>query len=51
MKYHTPDSPWYEEAGYRVTFSSAQTVAEVWFDSATSAEAAGFVEAGKAQEA
>jgi large subunit ribosomal protein L17 len=40
MKFHTPSSPWY-----------SQTVAEVWFDSATSAEAAGFVEAGKANEA
>jgi len=40
MKFHTPASPWY-----------SQTVAEVWFDSATSAEAAGFVEAGKTDEA
>jgi large subunit ribosomal protein L17 len=39
MKFHTPSSPWY-----------SQTVAEVWFDSATSAEAAGFVEAGKAND-
>jgi large subunit ribosomal protein L22 len=31
MKYHTPDSPYYEA-----------TVAEVWFDTAESAEAAGF---------
>src|SRR5674476_47864 len=31
MKYHTTDSRWYE-----------QTVAEVWFDTAESAEAAGF---------
>ncbi|MEJ7629190.1 MAG: 50S ribosomal protein L4, partial [Nocardioidaceae bacterium] len=35
MKYHQPDGQWYE-----------QTVAEVWFDSAESAERAGFVEAG-----
>jgi hypothetical protein len=32
MKYHTPESPWYE-----------QTVAEVWFASQEAAEAAGFV--------
>jgi len=31
MKYHTPDSPWYE-----------QTVAEVWFADPAAAEAAGF---------
>jgi large subunit ribosomal protein L17 len=31
MKYHTPDSPWYE-----------QTVAEVWFTDPAAAEAAGF---------
>jgi large subunit ribosomal protein L17 len=31
MKYHTPDSPWFE-----------QTVAEVWFADAAAAEAAGF---------
>jgi large subunit ribosomal protein L4 len=37
MKYHTPDGQWYE-----------QTVADVWFDSADSAQAAGFVEAGSA---
>ncbi len=36
MKFHTPDSPWYE-----------QTVAEVWFDSEASAEAAGFEKAGE----
>ncbi|MEH3032729.1 MAG: 50S ribosomal protein L4 [Aeromicrobium erythreum] len=35
-KYHTPDSPWYD-----------QTVAEVWFDTEASAEAAGFVKAGE----
>ena len=35
MLFHTPDSPWYD-----------QTVAEVWFKTARSAEAAGFTEAG-----
>ena len=35
MKYHQPDGQWYEA-----------TVAEVWFDTAESAEAAGFTEAG-----
>jgi large subunit ribosomal protein L4 len=35
MKYHTPDSQWYE-----------QTVAEVWFDSTSTAEAAGFTAPG-----
>lgn len=39
MKFHTPDSPWYD-----------QTIAEVWFNSATAAEAAGFAEAGKAKD-
>ncbi len=34
-KYHTPESQWY-----------AKTVAEVWFDTAESAEAAGFTAAG-----
>jgi len=34
MKFHTPESPWYD-----------QTVAEVWFNSAEAAEAAGFVAA------
>ena len=34
MKFHTPESPWY-----------GRTVAEVWFDSAEAAEAAGFVNA------
>jgi large subunit ribosomal protein L17 len=36
MKYHEPDGQWFE-----------QTVAEVWFDSAASAEAAGFTKAGE----
>jgi large subunit ribosomal protein L17 len=36
MKYHEPDGQWYE-----------QTVAEVWFDSVESAEAAGFTRAGE----
>ena len=36
MKYHEPDSQGFE-----------QTVAEVWFDSAASAEAAGFTKAGE----
>ncbi len=35
MLFHTPDSPWYD-----------QTVAEVWFKTARSAEAAGFSQAG-----
>ncbi|WP_460458652.1 sunset domain-containing protein [Angustibacter peucedani] len=35
MKYHTPESQWYE-----------QTVAEVWFATAEAAEAAGFVAPG-----
>ncbi|NYI70381.1 large subunit ribosomal protein L17 [Naumannella cuiyingiana] len=35
MKFHTPESRWYD-----------QTVAEVWFDSEESAEAAGFSKAG-----
>ena len=40
MKYHTTDSPWYD-----------RTIAEVWFNSAEAAEAAGFVAVqGKAQE-
>jgi len=34
MKFHAPDSPWY-----------GRTIAEVWFDSAEAAEAAGFVNA------
>ncbi len=36
MKFHEPESQWY-----------AQTVAEVWFDSVESAEAAGFTRAGE----
>jgi large subunit ribosomal protein L17 len=36
MKFHEPDGQWYE-----------QTVAEVWFDSVESAEAAGFARAGE----
>jgi large subunit ribosomal protein L17 len=36
MKFHEPDSQWYE-----------QTTAEVWFDSVESAEAAGFTRAGE----
>jgi large subunit ribosomal protein L17 len=39
MKYHTPASPWYD-----------QTVAEVWFRTGEAAEAAGYVEAGKAKD-
>ena len=35
MKFHTPESPYYE-----------QTIAEVWFDSEEAAEAAGFEKAG-----
>jgi large subunit ribosomal protein L17 len=35
MKYHEPDGQWFE-----------QTVAEVWFQSAEAAEAAGFTKAG-----
>ncbi len=35
MKYHAPGGQWYDA-----------TVAEVWFQSAADAEAAGFVEAG-----
>ncbi|KQX74797.1 MULTISPECIES: 50S ribosomal protein L4 [Aeromicrobium] len=37
MKYHEPDTQWYDS-----------TVAEVWFDSAETAEAAGFTKAGDA---
>ena len=36
MKFHQPDGQWFE-----------QTVAELWFDTPESAEAAGFTEAGK----
>jgi large subunit ribosomal protein L17 len=39
MKYHTPASPWYDK-----------TVAEVYFRTASAAQEAGFVEAGKAQD-
>lgn len=41
MKYHTPESRWYD-----------QTIAEVWFDTTAAAEAAGFVDAmaGKTDE-
>jgi large subunit ribosomal protein L17 len=39
MKFHTPSSPWYDK-----------TVAEVYFKTAEAAEAAGFVEAGKAKD-
>ncbi len=35
MKYHEPDGQWYDA-----------TIAEVWFDTAENAEAAGFVRAG-----
>ncbi|WP_405216182.1 50S ribosomal protein L4 [Agrococcus sp. Ld7] len=40
MKFHRPEGRWYE-----------QTEAEVWFRDAAAAEAAGFVEAGKASKA
>ncbi|HBX80949.1 MAG: 50S ribosomal protein L17 [Propionibacteriaceae bacterium] len=39
MKFHTPESPWYD-----------RTIAEVWFNSAETAEAAGFVNAVKDAE-
>jgi large subunit ribosomal protein L17 len=39
MKFHTPASPWYEK-----------TEAEVYFRTASAAEEAGFVEAGKAKD-
>ena len=39
MKYHTPESPYYD-----------RTVAEAWFDSAEAAEAAGFTNAVKNEE-
>jgi len=39
MKFHIPASPWYEK-----------TVAEVYFRTASAAEEAGFVEAGKAKD-
>ena len=35
MKFHEPDGQWFE-----------QTVAEVWFQTAEDAEAAGFTKAG-----
>jgi large subunit ribosomal protein L17 len=35
-KYHEPDTQWYD-----------QTTAEVWFESAEAAEAAGFTKAGE----
>ena len=40
MKYHTPDSPWYD-----------QTVAEVWFATQEAAEAAGFEAPGSMPDA
>jgi large subunit ribosomal protein L17 len=40
MKYHTPESPWYE-----------QTVAEVWFATQEAAEAAGFEAPGSMPDA
>lgn len=39
MKFHTTESPWYD-----------QTVAEVWFKTAEAAEAAGFTKAGETDE-
>ena len=39
MKFHTPASPWYDK-----------TVAEVYFRTASAAEEAGFVEAGKSKD-
>ncbi len=39
MKFHTPESPWYD-----------RTVAEVWFRTAEAAEAAGFVDAKPAAD-
>ena len=39
MKFHTPESPWYD-----------RTIAEVWFNSAEAAEAAGFVNAVKGDD-
>jgi large subunit ribosomal protein L17 len=38
MKYHTPDSTWFD-----------QTTAEVWFDTEESAQAAGFTKAGESE--
>ena len=39
MKYHTPESPWYD-----------QTIPEVWFDSEEAAQKAGFVNAVKDED-
>ena len=39
MKYHTTESPWYD-----------QTVAEVWFKTEADAEAAGFAKAGESED-
>jgi large subunit ribosomal protein L17 len=39
MKYHTTESPWYD-----------QTVAEVWFKTEADAEAAGFAKAGESDD-
>jgi len=39
MKYHTTESPWYD-----------QTVAEVWFKTVADAEAAGFAKAGETED-
>jgi len=39
MKFHTPDSPWYD-----------QTEAEVWFSTEEAAEAAGFTKAGETED-
>ena len=39
MKYHEPDSQWYD-----------QTIAEVWFNSTEAAEAAGFTKAGSSSD-
>src|SRR5690349_2420409 len=39
MKYHTTESPWYD-----------QTVAEVWFKTEADAEAAGFAKAGETED-
>jgi large subunit ribosomal protein L17 len=39
MKYHTAESPWYD-----------QTEAEVWFKSESDAEAAGFTKAGETED-
>jgi len=39
MKYHTTESPWYD-----------QTEAEVWFSTEEAAEAAGFTKAGETED-